>query len=389
MALSSGTVDDAERSLGGRAVPLRVAIVNWRDPWQRAAGGAELYAWRMAEQLRNRGAAVTFVTGREPGQARRETRDGIRIVRMGGVYSRYPLVLGWLLRHRNAFDVAIDCMNGIPFLSPLALAPKTKIILLVHHVHEQQFSVYFGRFLAAVGRTVEGPIARRIYRGRPTVAVSASTAFAMRGRLRWAGPLYIVPNGAPAPVPHPSGTAAGSPSLVCVGRLVAHKRVEELIDATAALRADHPGVHLHIVGRGEEHDALAARIAELDLAGHVTLHGYLPEHVKDALLAGADLHLSASRHEGWGLSVIEAAAHGLPTVAYDVDGLRDAIRDGETGWLAAPEEDLADAVRRALKDLKARGPEFHAACRAWAGRFTWEASGDRMHRLIMDDLDAF
>lgn len=370
-------------------MPLRVAIVNWRDPWQRAAGGAELYAWRMGEQLRDRGAAVTFVTSREPGQARHEVRDGIRIVRMGGVYSRYPLVLAWLLRHRSAFDVAIDCMNGIPFLSPLALAARTKIILLVHHVHDAQFSVYFGRFLAAVGRTIEGPVAKVVYRGRPTVAVSASTARELRGRLGWRGPIYIVPNGAPTPVPRPRGYAAGSPAIVCVGRLVAHKRVHEVVAAVGRLRADHPGVHLHVVGRGEEHERLAARVRALGLDEHVTLHGYLSERAKDDLLTGADLHISASRHEGWGLSVIEAAAHGLPTVAYDVNGLRDAVRDGETGWLAAPDEDLADTVRRALKELEARGPGIRAACRAWASGFTWEASGERLHRLIRDDLDAF
>ncbi|GAB2849152.1 glycosyltransferase family 4 protein [Actinocorallia aurea] len=389
MALSSGTVDDAERPLDGRAVPRRVAIVNWRDPWQRAAGGAELYAWRMAEQLRDRGSAVTFVTGREPGQPRAETRDGVRIVRRGGTFSRYPLVLGWLARHRNSFDVAIDCMNGVPFLSPMALARRTRIILLVHHVHDRQFSVYFGRFLAAVGRTIEGPVARRVYRGRDTVAVSASTAHALRRRLRWESPLYIVPNGAPSPTPLPRGASTGEPSLVAVGRLVAHKRIGLLIDAVAALRADHPGVHLHIVGRGPEHPALADRIDALGLAAHVTLHGYLPEAAKDALLAGADLHLSASRYEGWGLSVVEAAAHGVPTVAHDVEGLRDAIRDGETGWLARPGEDLADAVRRALGEVRAHGPRFQAACRGWAARFTWEESGARMHRLIMDDLDAF
>ncbi|GAA0957571.1 glycosyltransferase family 4 protein [Actinocorallia libanotica] len=389
MARSTGTVGAVENRRVRGERPLRVAVVNWRDPWQRAAGGAELYAWQISEQLRLRGAHVTFVTSREPGQARRERRSGIEIVRMGGVYSRYPLVLAWLSRHRRSFDVAIDCMNGVPFLSPLALARTTKIILLVHHVHDEQFFVYFGRFLATIGRFLEGPVARRLYRRHPTVAVSPSTARELRGRLGWRGPVYIVPNGAPPPAHLPEAVTDGSPSIVCVGRLVAHKRIESLVDMAARLREDLPGVRLHIVGRGEQHETLAARIRDRGLTEHVVLHGFLPEHAKNELLAGADLHISASRYEGWGLSVIEAAALGVPTVAYDVNGLRDAIRDGETGWLALPGEDLADTVRRALKELDSRRSQISAACTTWAATFTWESSGERMHRLIQDDLDAF
>ncbi|GAA3232345.1 glycosyltransferase family 4 protein [Actinocorallia longicatena] len=372
-----------------------MVFVNWRDPWQSAAGGAELYAWRISRELRRRGAHVTFVTSREPGQPRTETRDGIRIVRRGGTYSRYPLVFSWLLRHRGSFDVAIDCMNGIPFFSPLALSSRTKIILLVHHVHAEQFQVYFGRFLASFGRFLEGPVARRLYRRHPTVAVSRSTVRALRERLGWQGPVHIVPNGTPL-LPEPAAaekTAAapaaetGGPSLVCVGRLVAHKRVDRLVLAAAHLRERRPGLRLHIVGRGEQHDALRARIAALGLEETVILHGFLSEEDKRRVLSSADLHVSASRYEGWGLSVIEAAALGVPTVAYDVDGLRDAIRDGETGWLAVPGEDLADTIVRALKDLDARRPEIAAACTAWASAFTWESSGDLMIRLIQGDLD--
>ena len=63
---------------------LRVAIVNWRDPWQPEAGGAEQYAWQMARGLAERGAVVRYLTARAAGQPRREHRDGIRIVRLGG-----------------------------------------------------------------------------------------------------------------------------------------------------------------------------------------------------------------------------------------------------------------------------------------------------------------
>jgi len=74
---------------------LRVAIVNWRDPWQPEAGGAEQYAWQMARGLAERGAVVRYLTARAAGQPRREHRDGIRIVRLGGRFTVYPLTAAW------------------------------------------------------------------------------------------------------------------------------------------------------------------------------------------------------------------------------------------------------------------------------------------------------
>ena len=87
------------------------------------------------------------------------------------------------------------------------------------------------------------------------------------------------------------------------------------------------------------------------------------------MLAGSLLHLNTSQGEGWGLCVLEAAALGVPTVAYDVDGLRDAVRDGETGWLVRDGELIEDVTERAVKELAdpARRAAVAAACRGWAG----------------------
>ena len=109
-------------------------------------------------------------------------------------------------------------------------------------------------------------------------------------------------------------------------------------------------------------------MAERGLADVVRLRGYLPEETKRAAVAASVLHLNTSQGEGWGLCVLEAAQLGVPTVAYDVDGLRDAVRDGETGWLVRAGERIEDVVERALAELAEphRRAEIAAACRAWA-----------------------
>ena len=184
------TAQDTE-PLRGR----RLAIVTWRDPWHPEAGGAEQYAWEMARGLTRRGARISYLTARAPGQAARDRRDDIDIIRRGGRLTVYPLVLAWMARHRRSFDAVLDCQNGIPFFTPLVLPRKVPVLCVVHHVHDAQFGVHFPAPVAAVGRLLEGPVARWCYRRHQCVTASQSTLAAMRSRLAWTGPIHLVPYG--------------------------------------------------------------------------------------------------------------------------------------------------------------------------------------------------
>jgi glycosyltransferase involved in cell wall biosynthesis len=266
------------------------------------------------------------------------------------------------------------------------------VIVVVHHVHDEQFGTHFPRPVAALGRWLEGPVSRRVYRRSPAVAVSASTIAALRTRLRWRGPIVLVPNGVRQP-PDSGGllpSRSVRPRVVAVGRLVRHKRLDHVVRLADQLGTAWPGLDVHIVGRGPDESRIRSVVTRLEDPSRVTLHGFLPTSEKDALLRTAWLHLSASQGEGWGLSVLEAAALGVPTVAYDVDGLRDAIQDGETGWLVADGETLPDAVSRALGEVAAdaeRAAQLSKVCIGWAESFDWESSVARMAQLIRAELD--
>jgi len=410
---------------------VRIVIANWRDPWHPEAGGAERYAWEMARALVQRGAVVRFLTARPPGQARSEHREGIGIVRRGGRFTVYPRALCWLIAHRRFADAVLDCQNGIPFFSPLVLPRRVPVLCVVHHVHTAQFGVHFPAWMAGVGRLLEGPVSRVVYRRHGCVAVSPSTVAAMRERLGWAGDIYLIPNGTPAPAASPRsgeagtetadsgadspgtadpetadpetagpgtdspGTAGQPPQLVWIGRLVAHKRAELIVGVAER------GFTIEVIGRGPGAAGLSAALSATQLtarpaaqsaaatsgravAGAVHLRGYVSEEGKQAIVARSLLHLNTSAGEGWGLCVLEAAALGVPTVAYDVEGLRDAVRDGQTGWLVREGEELADVVERTVKELRdpARRAEVAAACRHWAGLLSWERSTARMAELI-------
>jgi glycosyltransferase involved in cell wall biosynthesis len=373
----------------------RVAVVNWRDLGHSLAGGSERYAWEYAVALRNAGAQVDFVTARERDRPRESWVDGIRTLRGGGAFTFYLFAAWYLLTRRSKLDAVIDPECGIPTFSPLFLRRRTPVVLVVHHVHLDQFATYFPRPLALFGQFLEGWVMPRVYRNVRTVAVSDSTRSEMLERLHWQGEIGILANGSVDVAQGLDPLAKDNDRIVALGRLVPHKRVDLVIRAIGRLAAERPGLRLDIVGRGPEEGRLRALVAELGLQDRVTMHGFLPEGDKVNLLRQAGLAVCASDVEGWGQVVIDAAAYGVPTVARDVPGLRDSIRDGSTGWLipdrgdlAAVLDDLTDQVRRSLTALESadeRTSTFDAA-QEWAAQFSWQ----RMHaegvQLLLDEL---
>lgn len=370
---------------------MRVAVVNWRDPQHRQAGGAESYAWQFATALRQAGADVEFVTSRDEGQSRSDTVDGVRILRRGGFVTYFVWAFLHLLRNRRRYDLVMDASTGIPVFAPLVIPRRTPVVLVMHHVHLDQFGTHFPAPVAWLGRFLEGWLMPRVYRHARTVAVSESTRQEMRERLGWRGEIDLLMNG--ADVPEDAGTPERDPHrLVVLGRLVAHKRVDLVIRAVHEI----PEVTLDVIGRGPDQDRLATLVHELAVADRVTLHGFVDEETKATLLRGGGLHLCASDAEGWGQVVIEAASYGVPTLARRVPGLRDAIEDGRTGWLLEdhPGDDeaivaeLVAGIRRAtalLSDGTQQARVF-AACRDWASRFTWTAMRARTVVLVESTL---
>jgi glycosyltransferase involved in cell wall biosynthesis len=121
--------------------------------------------------------------------------------------------------------------------------------------------------------------------------------------------------------------------MVTVGRLVARKATVRLVEAMAA--AQRPDTHLLIVGDGPDADAVRRAAADLGLSGRVHLLGQVTEVRKYQALGVADVFISATQHEGFGLVFLEAMAYGLPVICYDHGGQTDFLVDGETGHLVA------------------------------------------------------
>jgi glycosyltransferase involved in cell wall biosynthesis len=178
-----------------------------------------------------------------------------------------------------------------------------------------------------------------------------------------------------------AGAGAGAesiPSLVTASRLVPYKRVDLVVQALAKLLPEHPQLRLRIIGQGPERPRLEVLADELGVAANVDFVGYVPLH-DDVLkeIAKASVFVSASEIEGFGISVVEAAAVGVPFVITDMPVFREVTRDGSGGLMfrLGDAGDLAAKIDRMLRD-----DELRAQCRAQAATlvesYTWAALAD-------------
>lgn len=183
------------------------------------------------------------------------------------------------------------------------------------------------------------------------------------------------------PDSHGSKTrATGDPIPIgFIGRLDPIKRVPDLLHSVRLL---HGKVHLHIFGAGSERPKIESLVGELNLARAVTMHGAI-ERPQEAL-EQIDLLVLPSAAEGFGLVLIEAMAAGVPVVATDVAGIRDVVRNGETGLLvpAGSPAELARAIDRLLVDRALRERLVNEGLNDVVRRFSWDVVLPRYRRLL-------
>ena len=354
-----------------------IAIFCWRDPLSPKAGGGEVYLYEQAKWWVRQGCDVTWAAERYPGSKREETLDGIRIVRRGRGLAVFAAVPFWhLFESDKRYDFIIDVMNGVPFFTPLySMKPK---ICLLYHVHAHHFREELPRLAAEFALWIESRLVPFVYRFTRFATISDSTKREMRvlgiSRL----PIAMIHSGVSDDcVP---GRKATAPTILYVGRIRRYKQVRKLLEAFASVKARVPDARLIIAGSGDDLPSLRE---ETRNAGQhdVEFLGRVDEATKIRLMQEAWVFAMPSQLEGWGIVVVEAASCGTPAVAYDVNGLRDCIIDGVTGYLAADDAEFAERLFDVLTDPGVR-ERMSSEASAWSARFSWERTAARTLETI-------
>lgn len=220
---------------------------------------------------------------------------------------------------------------------------------------------------------------------RARAAIALSVAVAERFRVAGVEParVHIIPPAVEQPPKEHDesiGPADDEIRIVCIAALTPEKGVDVLIDAVPALHAKFPALRVIVLGDGPERAALQHRIDAAGCGQAVVLAGHV-DH-PEQMLSQATLAVQPSRAEGFGSSVLDALARGVPVVASDTGGLRDALLGG--GGVLVPPNDpaaLTGAIA-ALIDDPAQRRRLAEAGRAAARQFT-------VDRLVSQTLDVY
>lgn len=348
----------------------RVHVLAWRDLADVEAGGSEVHAAEVARRWSEAGIEVTMRTSYAQGHPPEGTRDGYRVLRRAGRYLVFPrAALSELVGRHGPRDGLVEIWNGMPFLSPLwATGPR---IVFLHHVHGAMWRMVLPPNLAGFGELLEERVAPPVYRNTRVVTLSSSSKRDLVEGLGFREELVsVVPPGIDARF-QPGGRRARHPLVVGVGRLVPVKRFDALIAAVARAREEVPGTTLTIVGEGYERPELDRLVADLGAEDWVTFAGRLDDDELVELYQRAWVVASASSHEGWGMTITEAAACGTPAVATRISGHVDAVAEGSSGLLADDDAELARHLATVLGDEDRRA-KLSAGALDRAGELTWD-----------------
>lgn len=349
---------------------MKILFCNYEYP--PIGGGGGVINAALAEELAKQH-DVTVLTSRGLDLPPEERTNGVRIIRVPVLFRRQqaaanvPSLLaflpsatraGRLLLDRENFDV-INTHFALPsgpvgqFLSKYASIPN---VLSVHGGDLYDPSKWMSphrHFLLRMW------IRRLLKRADCVVGQSENTLENMRRYYTPNISAELIPLGISRPLAATGaredyGLPADSTILVTVGRLVARKAVDRLVDSMATLKSH--GTSLIVIGSGPEEEALNKKIVSLGLQNCVHLMGQVSDVDKIKLLGLSDIYVSTSQHEGFGLVFLEAMACGLSIICYDHGGQTDFLEHGRTGYVLPlnDAESFTEHCQRLVDDQKTR-----------------------------------
>ena len=313
---------------------MKILATNWQDLENPHAGGAELHLFELMQRLVGLGHQVHLVCSGWPGAAPRAVVHGVSVERHGGRHSFAALGRGAVRAAlgRESWDLVLEDINKLPLYLP-TLTPLPFCAVVPHLFGTTAFDEAPWP-MAAVVAAAERPIPR-VYRRAGFHAISESTRDDLVARGVPADRVRVIHPGIDCRAYTPAAglDRALPPTFLYVGRLKRYKGVEVAIRALHLARRQRADLSLDIAGTGDDAARLVRLARDTGLADAVRFHGFVTEDRKRELFRKAWANLFPSPKEGWGLTIIEAAACGTPSIASDSPGLRDSVRDGVTGYL--------------------------------------------------------
>ncbi len=362
---------------------MKILIFNWQDITHPLSGGAEVHLHETYSRIAAMGNDVTLFCSSYEGAKPTDEINGIKIIREGGRFLfNFVVMKKYFTTFREQkFDLIVDDLNKIPFYTPAYV--QEPILGEVHHLlgtsvfKETIFPLASYVYLAERAAL---PLYKKIH----FMIHSPSTQKEVREKGFDADKVHYVPYGLNHTLFRQIGIPKSKEPLIgALGRLKKYKSFDHLIEAFPIIKKEIPEAKLVIVGDGDDKPRLMELTNRLQLQESVRFTGFVSEQEKVEWLNKMHVAVNTSAKEGWGLTAIEANACGATTVSSNVQGLRDAVIDEETGLLYeyGNREKLAEKIILLLRDNYLR-QRLTANALKRSKEFDWQIGAEKTMEVI-------
>jgi len=321
----------------------KILFLTRKDTKNPKAWWAERIMYLYARWLVDKWYDVTWFAYHFGWAKSQEIIDWIKIIRKFNILSSFFLFPFYYKRHFEwKFDVIIDEAWWLPFLTPLFT--KDKKFLFVHHIWDKEFDLAMPMPISRIAKKIYLTMFK-FYKNTNTIVVSDSTKQDMIKL--WNNPknIHIIQNTtnikAIKKIPNKKN------KILCFGRIMPVKRVEEIIYSFEIFLRQNPDYTLSIIWKIQDKKyfkKIKKIIIDNRLEKNIDIVGFIPDGEFEAVLSEHKAMMVTSCKEWYWLVVIEANAFGIPVIWYDVWWIKDSIQNGKNGYI------VPDGDRKAMSD---------------------------------------
>ncbi|TAK96923.1 glycosyltransferase family 1 protein [Patescibacteria group bacterium] len=369
---------------------MKILWFTWKDKKNLRAGGAELVNEEIAKRLVRDGHEVIFLVAGFPGAKGEEIIDGYKVIRVGEKFSVYWQAYRYYNKHLGGWaDLVIEEINTMPFFTNLYIKDKPVVFLFYQLCRE----IWFHQMMFpgnVIGYVLE-PLYLRFLAKRNiltlTESESAKVDLARYGFNKNKIKIFNVGIELEPVANLENIQKHKKPTLLSLGAIRKMKRTDHQIRAFEIAKKKIPDLQLKVAGdsTGRYRDRVIRMMAMSPYAADIEYLGRVSSDEKNELMRTSHLIMVTSVKEGWGIIVTEANSQGTPAVAYDVDGLRDSVRHGETGLIAKDRspEGLAEVIVDLLGDDEMYR-KFQKNAWEWSQEITFENGYRKFVQALAD-----
>jgi len=361
---------------------MKILWLTWKDLEHPLAGGAEVVTAELTKRLAKDGHKVQILSGGFEGAKKEINQNGCKVVRVGGRMSVYWQAYKYYKKHleKESWDIIIEEINTIPFFSKFYIKSANKHFLFFHQLAREIWFYQMHWLISWIGYLAEIIYLWLLsFKSSKIITVSNSTKKDLIKYGFKKNNITIISEGIQMQRVKDIEMVKKyeKPTILSLGAIRPMKRTMDIVKAFEFLKKRVPNANLLVAGddKCEYAKKVLEYIKKSPFSADIKVLGRVSVEKKLEIMQKSCIIVVTSIKEGWGLIVTESNSQGTPAVVYDVDGLRDSVKDNETGRISKHNtpKSLALAMEDMLQcDIKYNNLRKNAW--KWSKEITFEQS---------------